>query len=530
MRGVFQLSRWIFSQLTFFPMDEDNESIGSWGLSDPQVSRIRDATATMPPLRRRAGSAASLGFGGVSMLEEALSKVKFEIPKTHSVIPASNAATLHRGEKARFLASRLLHRRPSEVKPVSETLDRFFECFAAHHAIIDPISGRFRLSREEHAHISALFHHLMSKFPNGMIPVDELEAETLCSRWAFSSHNAVSESVCQRIIHLAQVSAQDGFVDGELFLRTTLKVETPRWLHRLKHASYKLLAIVLYYILGMWFYIAIENFSFIDAIYFITVSISTVGYGDIVPTTDFSRMITVFYVGIGLVLVVGVITGEITAVLNSYEERVKEVGKGVLEIANPEKRQKKIIALYTIHILFTIIIVAVPILGGMVVMFFTAPDSEGMSLMTSFYWAAMTSFSIGYGDFTPDGEWNKLWVTFFIFTGVACVSVAITQIVTLTMTIKLYKRMDLLRDDRLAVSLVAQLDPAKDGRGVDKFEFLAAMLVALEKVSASEIADILALFDKLDEERTGKVSLREILAKKQTGGLAEVVSVNSSSV
>lgn len=47
----------------------------------------------------------------------------------------------------------------------------------------------------------------------------------------------------------------------------------------------------------------IEKLSWVDAIYFSVVSLTTVGYGDIVPTTDFGKIFVSFYLlaGIGII-------------------------------------------------------------------------------------------------------------------------------------------------------------------------------------------------------------------------------------
>ncbi len=47
-----------------------------------------------------------------------------------------------------------------------------------------------------------------------------------------------------------------------------------------------------------------EGWSWLDAVYFSVITISTVGYGDITPKTDAGKLITIFYVLCGLGLFV----------------------------------------------------------------------------------------------------------------------------------------------------------------------------------------------------------------------------------
>ena len=448
-------------------------------------------------------------------------------PTRQSSIPDSDRGRSLDHGKARYLAHKLLHKPTKDVKPMSENLDNFFECFAAHHAIVDPVTGRFNLTPTEHDKIVYLIQQMMQRHEDGLIPVEEFEVSNLAEKWAFRSDRVLTPSVCRRVIQLARISALNGHIDGDEFISTVLKREHHSESYRKwKGRILSLALIILYYIGGSMFYWRYGHFTFIQSIYFVTVSVTTVGYGDVVPHDNFSRMFTVFYIGLGMVLIVGIIYRAIMDVLNSYQVRITEVGKGVIEITNPKKRKRKIIALYALHILYAGLLIGCPILLGMVVMYYTAPPEQHMDFIKSFYWAAQTCATIGYGDFTPIGDWNKLWVCAYILLGVTCVSAAIAQIGTLHLTIRAYKRMEVLQNKQLALSLIAQLD--SKGRGVDKFEFLAAMLLVLEKVEPNEISEILSQFDELDSSRSGLVSTNDVVNMQRRGELPTSLTVRSS--
>lgn len=51
---------------------------------------------------------------------------------------------------------------------------------------------------------------------------------------------------------------------------------------------------------GVVVYHHIENWSWVDSLYFSVITLATVGYGDLVPTTDAGKLFTVFYVLIGI--------------------------------------------------------------------------------------------------------------------------------------------------------------------------------------------------------------------------------------
>ena len=57
--------------------------------------------------------------------------------------------------------------------------------------------------------------------------------------------------------------------------------------------------------IGVLFYIRVEGWSLIDSIYFCVVTLGTVGYGDITPTTDVGKIFTIIYILVGLSIIGG---------------------------------------------------------------------------------------------------------------------------------------------------------------------------------------------------------------------------------
>lgn len=57
---------------------------------------------------------------------------------------------------------------------------------------------------------------------------------------------------------------------------------------------------------GTFLFHFLEGWSYVDSFYFLSVTITTIGYGDFVPTTDLTKILTVVYsfAGIGVILLV----------------------------------------------------------------------------------------------------------------------------------------------------------------------------------------------------------------------------------
>ena len=76
-------------------------------------------------------------------------------------------------------------------------------------------------------------------------------------------------------------------------------------------------AIVIFLGLGTLVYHALESWSWIESLYFCVNSLTTVGYGDFTPTSDASRLFTVFYLLTGT----GTVVASVGVIGSRYLER-----------------------------------------------------------------------------------------------------------------------------------------------------------------------------------------------------------------
>lgn len=81
---------------------------------------------------------------------------------------------------------------------------------------------------------------------------------------------------------------------------------------------------LIWIIIGTISFYYLENWSLIDSFYFSVTTLTTVGYGDFVPTTEISRLFTAFYI---LFWVTSVIWWSIAIIwnhtINKWNERIK---------------------------------------------------------------------------------------------------------------------------------------------------------------------------------------------------------------
>jgi len=60
--------------------------------------------------------------------------------------------------------------------------------------------------------------------------------------------------------------------------------------------------------IGTIFYHFVEHLSWIDSVYFCVVTLTTVGYGDISPTTNAGKIFTIGYVVVGIGIFVALVS------------------------------------------------------------------------------------------------------------------------------------------------------------------------------------------------------------------------------
>jgi voltage-gated potassium channel len=87
-------------------------------------------------------------------------------------------------------------------------------------------------------------------------------------------------------------------------------------------------------VIGTVVYRYMENWTWIQSFYFSVVTLTTVGYGDMHPTNDVSRLFTAFYiiVGVAIALTSLGIIGR-----NYFENRKRNIIDNIIEKTNINK-------------------------------------------------------------------------------------------------------------------------------------------------------------------------------------------------
>ncbi|MDM7918768.1 MAG: potassium channel family protein [Methanosarcina sp.] len=73
---------------------------------------------------------------------------------------------------------------------------------------------------------------------------------------------------------------------------------------------------------GTFFYHSVEGWRWIDSFYFSVITLATVGFGNFTPQTDLGKIFTVFYIFLGLGILIGFVTPIGEYLINKRMEKV----------------------------------------------------------------------------------------------------------------------------------------------------------------------------------------------------------------
>lgn len=166
--------------------------------------------------------------------------------------------------------------------------------------------------------------------------------------------------------------------------------------------------LLLFYVVGvLWFGYSDTEWDWFTSVYFITISVTTVGYGDVVPETDRDKIFVMIYVSIGFSLVGVAMAKAADGFFQQLEEhlqmkkkrrqRALERKASLLgeafrdEHAVPKDDSDVYRTLYCKKVGYVCLIVALMAVGGII-----SSVISDWSLVEGVFWAFETSSTIGW--------------------------------------------------------------------------------------------------------------------------------------
>jgi Ion channel/EF hand len=161
------------------------------------------------------------------------------------------------------------------------------------------------------------------------------------------------------------------------------------------------------------------------------------------------------------------------------------------------------------RVILNIVYLELPVVGALLLVALWVGWMEGWSIVGSIYWLVVTGTTVGFGDYHPTLPATRLFCIFFIPVAVAVVGKLLARIASAYMDRKVKRQEKEFLSRSLALCDLQVMDTDVNGK-VDLAEFLTYMLVALQKVSKDDIREIRDVFDKLDVDKSGVLTIADL--------------------
>ena len=262
---------------------------------------------------------------------------------------------------------------------------------------------------------------------------------------------------------------------------------------------------IVYYTVGCLYYKfgSDLDWNILQAVYFTTISITTIGYGDEVPYTDQDRVFTMVYIAVGILLVMNSIAQAVSAFFETLQ-RASMRRRALRKATRGGRRQSSRMAQFCYRELSWFFWVVFMIIGGAVVIY----KSEGYSFVDSMFWAFQTCTTIGYGNERIQTRGVRAFVVpYALFSSIGWAYV-IAKMVGTSADAAYQRRREALLEARLDHALIMCL--ARDGTGIDKADFIVGMLRILGHVTDEDVEPWYQRFDDLDKNGTGRLDASDV--------------------
>lgn len=244
--------------------------------------------------------------------------------------------------------------------------------------------------------------------------------------------------------------------------------------------------LVCYVLTGIGFYSIVAEWPIIDSVYFTIVTVTTVGYGDLVPQTHPQLVFTIFFMLLGVGFVGGMLGVLINVVLDREEALVNKMHDRMLNYSQESdtphnncedwnRRQYEHLRRHLVFSVFNVLLVV-----GIGSSFFCV--FEDMPWSAAVYFATATVTTVGYGDVVCTKLETKLFVVVYMIVGTLSVARAMGDIAAFPIQIRrtaherqvlnqfdgIFSVQDLMELASTADNMLADIrsghDPTKSGR------------------------------------------------------------------
>lgn len=283
--------------------------------------------------------------------------------------------------------------------------------------------------------------------------------------------------------------------------------------------SKRLMAFVAYIGISGAIISALEGWSLLDAFYFAVVTATTVGYGDLVPRRNITKVFVCGYAVLSCCLIATLLSSMVSSVIDTQsalgvrlqnalsghrhglrEESAIPEGQYLVRNAEAEEVRARNRCIAT-GVLLLVACVLGAIMYGLLL--------QKLSPIDTLFLLVATLTTVGYGDVHPETRAGKFFaVAWLVFS-----SIGLANLLSQYSEWKVCQRhTEMAREvmsSRMSEQTYNTFDENRDGM-LDETEYLAFVLTKMEKTTSDEIAAIRERFSELDQDGNGLITKNEL--------------------
>lgn len=258
----------------------------------------------------------------------------------------------------------------------------------------------------------------------------------------------------------------------------------------------------------------IRSLTIVEAVYFLSQILTTVGYGDITPAKPRGQVFVGLYVLFSLFVIATVLSESSELVSNRSKKYLEKVEKAAeqamarlrsIKRNDPEASSRDVEVFKSAppkleydHLVKTTLVYFVMVLAGVV--FFTQFPGEGKTIFQAIYMSIITLSTVGFGAFTPVTETGLVFGAFWMLFGSMALIGVVGSFTQLQEQIKARERWmpSMVHEQQQAFLTALPAEP-------DMFSFLQQYILQKELCSSAEVAAVETFCKRLGQDSTGAI-------------------------
>ncbi|MFS7973719.1 putative EF-hand domain, Two pore domain potassium channel, EF-hand domain pair [Helianthus anomalus] len=245
----------------------------------------------------------------------------------------------------------------------------------------------------------------------------------------------------------------------------------------------------------------------LDSMYFCVATMTTVGYGDLVPETKFAKVMACVFVFMGMFLggfalskaADYIVEKEVNMFVKAMQ--INEAFDPVQMLSDAAEESDKL----KYKFLIALILIVVHVIVGIVVLILL----EDMSIIDAYYCVCCTITTLGYGDksFTTTG--GRVFAVFWILTGTISLAQLFMYLVELWTESRQRQLVDWVLHRKMTVQDIENADLDNDN-SVSPAEYVVFKLKEMGLVNEQLIMNVMEGFKTLDVDNSGTLTANDL--------------------